>query len=344
MKMKIAIYGAGSLGTVIGAFLTKAGMDVDLINRNRAHVEGLKTRGAHITGTIDMTVPVKAMLPEEMSERYDIIFLLTKQQENKQVVEQIGRFLNDDGIICTAQNGFPELSVADVMGEERTFGCTVAWGATLLGNGVSELTSSPDSLTFSIGSLSEGNEEKLNQIKKILEVMGAVDIDRNFIGARWSKLAINSAFSGMSAALGCTVGKAAQKWQSRKCIQKIMKECFAVADAAGIKMEPVQGKDLRKLLDYNNKLKKLFSFLIIPLAIRKHARLKASMLQDLEKGKQTEVDAINGVVSRYGRAYHVATPYNDKVVEIIHGIEEENYAPSFDNIRFFKSIGKVVYL
>jgi len=334
--MKIAIYGAGSLGTVIGAFLTKAGMDVDLINRNQSHVEGLKTKGAQIIGTIEMQVPVKALLPDEMSEKYDLIFLLTKQQENTKVVEQIARYLNEDGVICTAQNGFPELSVAEVIGEARTFGCTIAWGATMLGNGVSELTSSPDSLTFSIGSLNGKNDEKLQEIKKILEVVGLVDIERNFVGARWSKLAINSAFSGVSTVLGCTIGEAARNWESRICIQEIMKECFAAADAAGIKMEPVQGKDLRKLLDYNNSLKKLFSFLIIPLAIRKHARLKASMLQDLEKGKQTEVDAINGVVSRYGRAYHIDTPYNYKVIEIIHGIEEGNYTPSFDNIRFFK--------
>jgi 2-dehydropantoate 2-reductase len=334
--MKIAIYGAGSLGTVIGAFMTKAGMDVDLINRNQSHVEGLKTKGAQITGTIEMQVPVKALLPGEMSEKYDIIFLLTKQQENKKVVEQIARYLNEDGVICTAQNGFPELSVAEVIGEERTFGCTIAWGATMIGNGVSELTSSPDSLTFSIGSLSGKNDEKLDEIKEALEVVGAVEIERNFVGARWSKLTINSAFSGMSAVLGCTLGEAAKNKASRKCIQKILKECFDVADAAGIQMEPVQGKDLRKLIGYTNWLKQWFSYLIIPLAIRKHARLKASMLQDLEKDKRTEVDAINGVVSRYGKEYHVPTPYNDKVVEIIHGIENGKYTSSMDNIRFFK--------
>jgi len=124
--MKIAIYGAGSLGTVIGAFLTKAGMDVDLINRNKLHVEGLKTKGAQITGTVEMQVPVKALLPDEMSEKYDIVFLLTKQLENKKVVQQIVRFLNEDGVICTAQNGFPELSVSEVIGEERTFGSAIA--------------------------------------------------------------------------------------------------------------------------------------------------------------------------------------------------------------------------
>jgi 2-dehydropantoate 2-reductase len=97
----------------------------------------------------------------------------------------------------------------------------------------------------------------------------------------------------------------------------------------------VQGKDIVKLLDYKGSVKKALSFFIIPLAIRKHARLKASMLQDLEKGKLTEVDAINGAVSDYGRKVGVPTPMNDKVVEIIHGIERGELKPGFDNLKLF---------
>ena len=105
--------------------------------------------------------------------------------------------------------------------------------------------------------------------------------------------------------------------------------------AGGIRIEPVQGKDIVKLLDYKGAVKKGISFFIIPLAIRKHARLKASMLQDLEKGKLTEVDAINGAVSDYGRKVGVPTPMNDKVVEIIHGIERGELKPGFDNLKLF---------
>ena len=103
-----------------------------------------------------------------------------------------------------------------------------------------------------------------------------------------------------------------------------------------IRIEPVQGKDIVKLLDYSNAIKKAFSFFIIPIAIRKHARLKASMLQDLEKGKKSEVDAINGAVCVYGRKVSVPTPMNDKVVEIIHLIEEGKLSPSFDNMQYFE--------
>ena len=84
--MRSAIYGAGSLGTVMGAFLTKSGLDIDLVNRNKAHTEALKAHGAHITGTVDMIVPVHALFPEEMSGKYDVIFLMTKQLNNKETV------------------------------------------------------------------------------------------------------------------------------------------------------------------------------------------------------------------------------------------------------------------
>lgn len=64
LTMKTAIYGAGSLGTVLGAYVTKAGYPIDLINRNAPHVEALKKNGAHIVGTVEMTVPVSALLPK----------------------------------------------------------------------------------------------------------------------------------------------------------------------------------------------------------------------------------------------------------------------------------------
>ena len=84
--MRSAIYGAGSLGTVMGAFLAKNGVEIDLVNRNKAHVEALKNNGARITGTVEMTVPVNALLPEEMTGRYDIIFLMTKQLNNRETL------------------------------------------------------------------------------------------------------------------------------------------------------------------------------------------------------------------------------------------------------------------
>ena len=333
--MRAAIYGAGSLGTILGAYITKNGGEIELINRNKAHVEALRSNGATVTGTVNFTQKVKAYTPDEMSGRYDIIFLMTTQQHNGEVVAFLKDYLAEDGVIVTLQNGIPELLIGEIVGEERVLGCTVAWGATMKEPGVCELTSAPDSLTFSLGSLQAQSNKHLNDVKALLELMGPVEIDRNFIGSRWSKLLINSAFSGMSAVLGCTFGEAAGNKVSRRVVQALIKECIDVCAAGNIRIEPVQGKDIVKLLDYKNSIKKAFSFFIIPIAIRKHALLKASMLQDLEKGKKCEVDAINGVVSAFGRKVGVPTPMNDTVVNVIHQIEDGKLTPSFDNLKLF---------
>lgn len=333
--MRTAIYGAGSLGTILGAYISKAGVAIDLINRNKAHIEALQTRGAQVVGTVQMTQPVTAYTPDKMSGTYDIIFLMTKQQHNAEVVTMLKDYLAEDGVVVTFQNGLPEVQIADILGDERVLGCTVAWGATMQGPGVCELTSEPDALSFSLGAITEKRSKHFDRVKELLTLMGTVEVEDNFLGTRWSKLLINAAFSGMSAVLGCTFGEAAGDRQSRRVVQALIKECIDVCAKGSIRIEPVQGKDIVKLLDYHNPVKKAIAFLIIPIAIRKHAKLKASMLQDLEKGKLTEVDAINGAVSAFGRKVHCPTPANDRVVDIIHRIERGELKPCFDNLKFF---------
>ncbi len=331
--MRAMIYGAGSLGTILGAFITRNGGSIELVNHNKAHVQALRQNGAHVTGTVDFVQSVTALTPDEISGTYDVIFLMTKQLRNAEVVTFLKPFLAEDGVIVTLQNGLPEPGIADIIGEERVLGCTVAWGATMKGPGECELTSAPDALTFSLGALKPGGHPRMQQVKGLLELMGPVDIEENFIGTRWSKLLINASFSGMSAVLGTTFGEAAGNKGSRRCVQALIKECIDVCARSGIKIEPVQGKDIVKLLDYNGPVKKAISWVIIPIAIKKHARLKASMLQDLEKGKLTEVDAINGSVCAAGRKAGVPTPFNDAVTSIIHKCEQGLLSPSWDNLK-----------
>ena len=333
--MRAAIYGAGSLGMILGAFITKNGGRIDLINRNKAHVEAIRKNGAVVTGTVNFTQKVDVYTPEEMTGRYDIIFLMTKQLQNREVVTFLKDFMTPDGVIVTLQNGIPEMLISEIVGEDHVLGCTVAWGATKTGDGVCELTSEQDSLTFSLGSTSPTPNGHIKDVKALLELMGPVETEDNFIGTRWSKLLINAAFSGMSVVLGCTFGETVSQLPQRKVVQAIMKECMDVCSAGGIRIEPVQGKDIVKLFDYSNPVKKAVSLLLLPFAIKKHKLLKASMLQDIENGKKTEVDSINGSVCAYGRKVGCPTPMNDKVVEIVHKIEDGALTPSFDNLKLF---------
>ena len=112
-NVRCAIYGAGSLGTVLGALMTKGGANVELINRNKAHIEALKENGATITGTIELNIPVTANTPDEMSGQYDVILLMTKQLMNREVVTFLNPYLSENGVIVTLQNGLPEPLIAE---------------------------------------------------------------------------------------------------------------------------------------------------------------------------------------------------------------------------------------
>ncbi len=331
--MRSAIYGAGSLGTVLGAYLSREGVRIDLINRNHSHVDALTRSGAHISGTVNMTVPVNALLPEDMAGKYDIIFLMTKQLNNKETVSFLKNYLADDGVIVTLQNGIPEDGIAEIVGPEHTIGVTVEWGATLTGPGESELTSDPDSLSFHMGSMPGIPEKKLEEVKALLEKMCPVVIENNLPGARWSKLLINAAFSGLGTVMGGTFGDVTKDPQARNLAASCMKEVIDVGRAAGITFAPVQGKDLVSLFYWSNPFRKALAKLIMPIAMKKHAAIEPSMLQDLRKHKPCEIDAINGVVCEWGRKEGIRTPVNDRIVRIIHEIQDGKRKPARENLK-----------
>lgn len=331
--MRIAIYGAGSLGTVMGAYLTKNGVRIDLVNRNKEHIKALKENGAHITGTVEMTVPVIAMLPEEMAGRYDVFFLMTKQLNNRETVTFLRDYLADDGVIVTLQNGIPEDSVAEIVGPERTIGITVEWGATMTAPGESRLTSDPESLSFHMGRMAGIPESRLEEVKRILEHMCPVEIEDNLPGARWSKLLINAAFSGLGTVMGGTFGDVTKDPLGKELAIRCMKEVIDVGRAAGVTFAPVQGKDIISLFYWTNPLKKAVAKLILPVAMKKHAAIEPSMLQDLKKNKPCEIDAINGVVCEWGKKKGIPTPVNDRIVAIVHEIQDGKRKPAPENLK-----------
>ena len=335
---RYAIYGAGSLGTVLGAFITKNGGEIDLINRNKAHVELLNEKGAKIIGTVDMTVPVRAITPDQMEGKYDVIVLLTKQLFNKDVVTMLKDYLSDDGVIVTLQNGIPEPGIAEIIGANHTMGCAVEWGAALIEPGVCELTSDKDSLSFHMGKMDGITDKQFKMVKELLELMCPVHEEENLMGARWSKLLINATFSGLGTVVGGVFGDVSEDKAGQKVAIRCMKECIDVGHASGVEFAPVQGKNIVGLFYYKNAIKRALGCMLLPIAMKKHRDIEPSMLQDLKKGKPCEVDAINGVVCDFGKKYGVATPINDRIVEIIKKIQAGELKAEKANISLFDDI------
>jgi 2-dehydropantoate 2-reductase len=127
---------------------------------------------------------------------------------------------------------------------------------------------------------------------------------------------------------------------AKKIALATIKECIDTGRAAGVTFAPVQGKDIGKLMYYTNPVKRAIALMILPIALKEHRAIKPSMLQDLEKGKPCEIDAINGVVSDMGDRCGIETPFNDTIVEIVKGIQNGLYKPGFEHIQRFDKLMK----
>lgn len=332
--MRAAIMGVGSLGTIMGALIAKHGGDVTLIDANQEHVDALNTKGATIVGKLDLTVPVKAITPDQMTGIYDVVFYVVKQTFNEVALGQLLPHLGPDSTVCTLQNGVPEDAVAEIIGRERTMGCTVGWGATWVGPGVSMLTSEAGSMSFDLGELDGKTKQRTHVVADLLTMVAKTEIVPNLPGIRWTKLLINATLSGMSAALGCTFGDILDNEKALTCAAHIGNETIDIARARGITLEPLQGHDIT-VLGFSSQKERNAKLGYYRAIFGPHRMLKASMLQDLEKGRKTEIDAIDGVVAYWGKKLGIATPVSDKVVEIVKGIESGQYHYTFSNLDLF---------
>ena len=342
---RIAIYGAGAMGTVLGVMLKKGGLDnVDLITRNEAHVQGMSQQGATVVceaDGIEINEKVNAILPADMQGQYDVIFLMTKQRYNAETLTALLPYLKEDGVVCTTQNGLPEPSVAAIVGEKRTYGAATSYGATFIGGGKMSLTSKLEGMSIEFGGYHNDNE-KADLIAEILSHAGkATGNDKfvkksdNLLGARWSKLAINAAFSGLSVVTGLTFGEVAKKPKTRKLALGILRECMDVAKASGVTLAKMQGHDMEKMLGGRTPIKRFIAYMVLPFAMKKHKKLVSGMLKDVQNGRKCEIDFIDGIVSKEGGRIGVDTPLCDKVVEIVHGIENGLYEIDYKNVDFF---------
>lgn len=329
---RIAIMGAGSLGTILGAYIAKY-RQIDLIDPYQAHVDALNEEGAQVIGSVEFTVPVRAITPDQIDEPYDLVICMTKQTQNDTVLPQIVRHLKPEGIIVTAQNGLPEPAICEYLPKERVYGMPVNWGATFIGPGVSRLTSTIASLGFTLGTITGEMTPQLNEIKEILEYMCPVHVSDNLLGIRWCKLLMNSVNSGLSTVCGATFGEVLTHPVGRIVGAYIGRESIRACAASGVIMAPFGTVEFNELFDFEGTdaaeaVAAKWAEILSP-----HFALEASMLQDLRKGLKCEIDAINGVVCETGKKYGVATPVCDTIVRIVKEIEAGTRTMSMENLK-----------
>ncbi len=332
--MKIAVVGVGSLGTILGALLSRDGLEPLLVDVNREQVNALNRNGATITGHLSLNVPVRAITPDALEGAFDLFIYTTKSTYDDVALPELLPFFAPTGCLITLQNGVPEERVASFVGRERTLGGAVGWGATWQGPGVSELTSEPEKMTYDIGEMDGANTERIERIKQVLDRAGTAAITGNLIGVRWSKLLVNITFSGMSTVIGGSYGEVLDDETAIRLAAAITVECIDTAAALGIKFEPIQGLDpsvLKPLIleQEENALN------VIRMVYGPHRDIRASMLQDCEKGLRCEVETLNGYLSYQSKKVGVATPVNDKVVEMIREMEAGARKPGKANLDLF---------
>ena len=329
--MRIAIMGAGSLGTVVGALLTKAGYDVSMVDANEEHVAALQQHGARLVGGIELEQPVKALLPDRMDGTFDLVIYQVKTTYDEVALPQILPHLGPDSMLLTLQNGIPEEKVASYVSRARTLGGAVGWSAELLEPGTSRLTSDPEQMNYEIGELDGTTTERIQTVKSVLDHAGTASITDNLLGLRWTKLLFNVGASGVSAALGATGGDVLSNDKATDAMIFIMLETILTAGALGVRMEPMRSVDPTMLVDIvREDLENTRN--LIRMLFADFSDAKASMLQDLEKGIPCEVEAINGYLSRVASDAGVPVPVNDQVTRIVRDIQDGKLPCSFSNL------------
>ena len=322
--MRIALLGAGAMGTIIGAYLSEKGYDVELVDSYQEHVEALNRNGAHIVGCVDKVIPVKAVLPQDMSGKYDLVLSLTKQTTMRQALEGALPYMHDETIIMTLQNGIPEDIAAELVGMDRVVGGGMEFSGTFVGPGVSKLASAENTLGISFGRPDGKITEKTLELQRMFQgALGHCELTENLRGVRYTKLTDNSCFSGLATALGCLVGDILDNRKAMECIAYTGMEAAKVIQALGVTPVELFGlcptpenvcfqdqAGLDRVIDYWTRI------------YTPYRGQKASMIQDLEKGRVCEILQINGKFVSDGEKVGVPTPFNRKIVELVLEIQD----------------------
>ncbi len=327
MSERILVVGAGAIGGVTAAHLTRAGRDVTVLDASEVHVASLRSPGLRLDhlGT-EHLVPMNAVSSAaELEGRFDFALLTLKSGGLVKAVPGLVDLDVADAYVCLG-NGLVQSIAEELIGPERLLVGVVEWGATNLGPGhLAQTTNAP----FVIGEPTGGGSARIDRLAEVLSHVSQVQIAGDVAGRVWSKLLLNSTYSGLGAVSGGLYRDVAADPYSRAVSLKVWAEGHRVARAAGIEVEDLLGVDPAVMASTDDAA----ASAALDTIIATLGNTKASMLQDLEKGLLTEVDVINGGVVTTAEEHGLDAPGNREIVAVVHDIENGTAQPGIDAVR-----------
>jgi len=337
MSTRIGIIGAGAIGCVVGGFLTKAGHDVTLIDQWPEHVEAMKKNGLRLGGTCgEHTIRVKALHVHEaqqISEPFDAVFIAVKSYDTEWATALGLAYLGKpDGVVIDFQNGINDERVAAVAGRERTLGCVITISAGLYEPGHAIRTDT-GAVGFKIGEHDGSDSQRARDLVKILNDVAPSKVTTNLWGERWSKLAVNCMANPIAGLSGLGSAEIRTEPGPRRIAIQIAAEVIKVGRAVGYEVEPLFGIEAQRFVDAadGHGLVEVEADMVAEASRRKGGR--PSFLQDVMKGRRTEIDYLNGYVAEQGRRLGVKTPFNDAVVQAVHRHGVGTLRPDPENLE-----------
>ena len=310
--MKIAVLGAGSLGSALGGLLAEHGHDVVLVNRNAAFCEAVNAHGLTLqeggaAGT-SRIVRLQAMLDVAsqpfQATPFDLILVLVKSKDTESVVRSALPWVGANTVVMSLQNGLGhEDIIGAIVGKER-----VLAGKTYVGG----LLTAPSVVTVGragkdtiIGELDGRITPRALAMGQAFNDAGLLTtVSDNIMGAMWDKILVNVATGAITGITRLVYGLMYQVPELEATACAAVAEAMSVARAKGITLSITE-----------------------PLAAWHKAgrglpfEFKASMLQTLEKNSVTEIDYINGAIVQAGKLLGIPTPVNETLVACIKGLE-----------------------
>jgi 2-dehydropantoate 2-reductase len=315
----ILVVGVGAIGGTTAGALLRAGHEVVLVDGWFENVEAIRRSGLALT--VDgarHVVPARAVYPDELSGRAELVLLACKSYDTAATVRAIEPWLAEDGAIVSLQNGINEDLIASLVGPSRTVGCVVHYAAGMTEPGHAVRYSPSAWRSYTVGALDGG------PVDRVAALLSAAVTDDIF-GALWAKLALNCMINALTAVSDLPT---AELWASplgRPLMVALAAEAAAVARAQGREMRPIHlvasGADLSPdlLLGDPARVEVLMECEAIARGNAGAASV-TSMLQDLRKGRRPEIDYINGYVAREGERLGVAAPVNAAVTALLRAV------------------------